>query len=368
MRVAIDFSGAVKPAPTGIAVYLRSLVEGLAEVRGEEDRFDLCVRFSRLKRWRPGLLARPPGFRIKILQEGFHPFYPRRIHVFHGPDARLPRFRDCALVATIHDVFSLLEEEFADPAFRALKRRRYEDLCRRAHRLITVSESARQDLVRLLGVEEERLRVVPQAAAADFRSRSLDEITPVLRRRNIRGEYVLSVGLISRRKNTAAVVRAFDRVIHRIDRSLQLVLVGTPTYGGQEALRLLQTPGIRERVIRFDSLPRTDLAALYAGARVFLFPSLYEGFGMPVLEAMASGTPVITSNVSSLPEVAGDAAFLVDPRDEEVLAERTLALLEDEALREEYRRRGFARAKRFSWRHTARATLEVYREAEGAFA
>ena len=362
MRIGIDLSSAVKKYPSGIGNTILGLVKGLVRVLGD-DRVDLCVRLSRMKHWNASFLPRDSRFTRKIIQEPLNWYYPRKLDCFHGPDARLPRYEGCALVATFHDVFSMLDEDFMRDEFRRKKRERYSDLCARAHLLFAVSESTRRDMIRFLDVDPGRIRVVPQAVNDTFRPQPPKRVAQVRKAFGLDEDYLLFVGQIARRKNVTRMVRAFGRVRKRYGRGLKLVVVGRPTYGSEEPLAAMEAPEVRDAVVRIDSCSEEDLTALYTGARVKLFTTLYEGFGLPVLEAMACGTPVVSSTVSSMPEVAGDAARLVDPRDEDAIAEATLGLLEDEAAWRSCRERGFARAAEFSWEQTARCVLEGYYEA-----
>ncbi|MBM4038317.1 MAG: glycosyltransferase family 4 protein [Planctomycetes bacterium] len=359
MRIAIDASATAERPRTGIGNYVSSLLHGLSELDGENQYF-VCHRLSRLRRWRNLLRIPKPNFRGKIIQEPFNFFFMRRLDVFHGPDARLPRSRATKMVATVHDLFSLLSDDYADAQFRQMKAQRYQEIVDRAARIIVDSESTRRDLCQLLSVDPRRITVIPLGVSGHFCPRSPDEAALVLRKLAIDRPYLLSVGVLSARKNTRRVIEAF----HALSRGsgLLLVLAGRPGPGWEAGLAAIEELALGDRVRLVGSVADADLPALYSAARAFLFPSLREGFGMPVLEAMACGTPVVTSNSSSLPEVAGDAALLVDPLDTGAIAEATRRLLEDEALARTLAARGIERARLFPWSRTARETLQVYRQ------
>jgi glycosyltransferase involved in cell wall biosynthesis len=176
--------------------------------------------------------------------------------------------------------------------------------------------------------------------------------------------YVLFVGSVERRKNLRGLLQAYARLLET-DVACPLVIVGTRRRGAGEIGRTLQELHLEESVIFTGYVPDADLPAIYTGADLFVFPSLYEGFGLPPLEAMACGTPVVCSNAASLPEVVGDAAIMVDPYDVEGLAEAMLRVLTDADLREHLRRKGLERARQFTWERTARETVAVYREVLG---
>jgi glycosyltransferase involved in cell wall biosynthesis len=338
------------------------LVQGFSRVCTDE-RIDLCVRLSRLKNWRPGLLPSGRRFRVKIIQEPFNWLYPRRIDLFHGTDARLPGFSGCALVATFHDVFSMLGSDFMRNRFREMKKERYLDLCNRAHLLFAVSASTKSDMVKHLGVTPNRVHVVPNAVFPDFSPQPFEKVDEVKRKYGIEGNYLLFVGQITLRKNVTRIVHSFGEITRKTSLPLRLVIVGKPTYGAEEPLQAMADPKVRDRILHIPFCSRADLVTLYSGARVLLFPTLYEGFGLPVLESMACGTPVVTSNLSSLPEVAGDAALLVDPVEVDEIVDSASSLLSDESLYDDYRNRGLERVKQYTWENSAREALKGYQAA-----
>jgi len=367
LRIAIDVSSAIREFPGGIDTAILEFVRGLSRV-APEDRFDLCIRFSRLKRWHHIDLPAAPNLHQKILFERLpvHWLYPRRIDVFHGADVRLPKFDTCPLVATVYDTFSLVSADFAKERFRQQRQKRYRDISRRADCIITPSQNTRLDVVRHLGCDAERVHVVPLGVSGDFRPQPADRIENARTRLGVKENYLLFVGAICRRKNAAGLVRAFGRMHQQFGAPLQLVLVGRASHGAQEALAAIEEAGLGDDILMLPHVDRSELVQLYAGARCFLLPSFYEGFGLPVLEAMACGAPVVVANTSSLPEVAGDAAIQVDPLDGKAIADAALSILSDASLSDDLRRRGLARAQHFSWDETARRTLDIYRRAAGS--
>ncbi len=361
LSIAIDCSPAAVPEPLGVAVYIRGLVRGLAEVDAET-RYFLCHRLSRLRR--ASHLVRPPGpnFRRKLIQEPFHPFFSRRLDLFHGADTRLPRgFAGVPKVATVHDLFSLAPDGFfSDEAFRAKRLRQYDAAAREAAAVIGHSAHVRDQVVRRLGVPRERVFAVPLAPDPAHRPRSEAEVAPVRERHGLPARYVLAVGLLSRRKDPVAAIRALAGLG---DRTIVLALAGRDADAAAAARAEAARPGIEGRVRFLGYVPAPDLALLYAGARALLFPSRDEGFGLPVLEAMASGTPVVAAARGAIPEVAGDAAALVDPDDPTAVAAALSEAVEDGPGRRTLVERGRERAGGFTWTRTARETLAVYRAA-----
>jgi glycosyltransferase involved in cell wall biosynthesis len=233
-----------------------------------------------------------------------------------------------------------------------------------ADAVIVPSQAVRADVVRILGLPSERVFAIPEAAGPAFRPQDASAIEAVRRRYGLDGPFVLSVGSLEPGKNRERLLQAFARMRAR---GLEHMLV----VAGQRAWRyegdepLAQRLGLAGSVRFLGHVPQADLPALYSAADLFAFPSLYEGFGLPALEAMACGTPVVASNVSAVPEVVGDAALQVSPLDVEALAGAMERVLRDERLRADLRERGLKRAARFSWEETARRTAEVYKWAAG---
>ena len=360
MNIAIDASSYAKQGRTGIGKYIRCLAECLADI-DKENTYFICHRLSRLRRRRHFLKIDRPNFRNKIIQEPFNPFFRRRIDVFHGPDGRLPSYRNVKTVVTVHDVSVLVSDAYSDEKFRKKKAERYRDLAERATCIIADSESTRQSMIEHLNADGAKIRVVPLGVSGDFRPCSPQEKAAILEKFGIERDFILCIGAITKRKNVRGLIRAFDKVSKSKD--VLLVLAGRPGQGCEEELAPIEELGLKDKVKITGYVAEDDLPGLYSSARLLAFPSLYEGFGIPLLETMACGTPAVTSNRASLPEVAGDAALLVDPHDADAMADAMTRLLEDEQLYQELRERGIERAKLFPWKRTARATLEAYKEA-----
>jgi glycosyltransferase involved in cell wall biosynthesis len=285
-----------------------------------------------------------------------------RIDLFHAPaDRGLPFPKPCPFVVTVHDSY---ERVHWRELFPTLKQRAWywknETANRfRADAVLTVSDTTRRDLIALGIAPERRVRRIHLAASEEFRPEPAPQDAEIVARRGVREPYLLYVGGYDRRKNVDALVQAFDRA--RL-RGYELVIVASRNgeYGALEARwKALEC---HER-LRCLEVPVEELPALYRRADLFVNPSLWESFSFQIVEAMASGTPLLASDRRAIPEVAGGAAELVDASDVEGLAVRMSALLADGARRLELRRKGLARAACFSWRQTAEATLQIYREA-----
>jgi glycosyltransferase involved in cell wall biosynthesis len=236
---------------------------------------------------------------------------------------------------------------------------------RRSTVVLTVSEASRADILRFYPeTPPGRVRVIPNAIDdAILTPPSADETRRVHERYQIQGRFVLYAGNIKPHKNLERLIQAFGQVKARPGfEDVKLIIIGDEIQRYGSLRRSVETAGVRQDVRFFGFVPDATLAVLYRTAHVFAFPSLYEGFGLPPLEAMACGTPVITSRISSLPEVVGDAALLVDPYDTTEIARALERVFSDQALREELVTRGRARASEFSWDRSVRAVLSVYRE------
>jgi glycosyltransferase involved in cell wall biosynthesis len=367
MRIALDVSNAVRPEATGVAIYVRQLVAALAQA-DTEDAFTLVHRLSRVRH--RGHFVEPPAsnFRTKLLAEGWHPFWGREVDVFHGLDARLPGpWMKAKLVVTIHDVFSALQSEaFATADFRAMKTARYRDVIDRAERIVVVSEASKNDVLSTLKPDAAKLRVIHESAGKEFGPRKDEEIQRVRARHQLERPYLLYVGSINKRKNVPAMVRAFLHAREKAGSDAVLAIAGRTGFGGDEIKAALGLDAPRDEIRLLGYVANQELAPLYAGAWGLLFATLYEGFGIPVVEAFRCGCPVIGGTKGSVPEIAGGAALLADPASEDEIAAQVERLLSDTALREELRAKGRERAQAFSWERTAKETLAVYREVMGA--
>jgi len=359
MKVGIDASSYARPLRTGVARYIGSLVNSIAAL-DHESHYYLFHRFSRLKHRDHFLRVNRPTFHTRLLLGPLSWPVLKGLDVFHGLDARLPRFcRGTKKVVTFHDLSVFVSDEFSPESFRLKKRARYAELATEADHFIAVSESTRRALLEFLGADETRITVVHEGVTADFFPRPPEEQEATRKKYHLDKDFVLFVGAISRRKNVATLLRAFAVVAEKT--GLDLVLVGRPGFGHEAEMAPLGELGIGERVHTLGFVPDADLPALYSAASVFVFPSLYEGFGIPLLEAMACGTPIVASDTSSIPEVVGEAGILVPPTDHEQLAEAIIRVVEDRALSKRLSEAGLERAKQFTWERAARQTLGVYR-------
>jgi glycosyltransferase involved in cell wall biosynthesis len=285
-----------------------------------------------------------------------------RVQLFHAPHYVCPPWLSCPAIVTIHDLIHLrFPGRRGGPLAPLYARVMLRLAVRRAARVIAVSDSTRRDLEDWLGARRERIRVIPNGVTALFRPAAAGaDIEAGLAKLGVAPPYWLFVGNPLPHKNVGRLLEAFAGLPAAAG---PLVLAGVRPAGQPALDRAIQTRGLRGRVILLAPVPESALALLYQGATALVIPSLWEGFGLPALEAMACGTPVVASNRGGLPEVVGDAGVLVDPTNVDALRAALYNLAVDLPLRAALRAAGLARARAFSWRHAAEATVGVYREA-----
>lgn len=350
MKIAIDISQIVYG--TGVSTYTENLVKNLLKIDKENEYLLFAGTLHRkadvLKIFPQTRVIPIPPTLADVIWNRIHTFRVEKlignVDVFHSSDWTQPP-ADAFKVTTIHDLIPLKFPKYIHPQIVSVHKRRLEWVKKEADRVIVPSEATKEDLLPL-GIAEEKIRVIPEAPTYFPSSRK--DVDGVKRKYNIRTKYLLAVGL-SPYKNTVRIIKAFDLVGGGKD--LKLVVVGRPNF-----------VDIKERrgVMFVGAIPDTELSALFTGAEALVFPSLYEGFGLPVLDAFNCGIPVVTSNISSMPEVAGGAAVLVDPYDVNSIAGGIEKVLRGP---KGFIEKGLARIKDFSWEKTARETLGVYKEA-----
>jgi glycosyltransferase involved in cell wall biosynthesis len=369
VRIGID---ARKLHDFGIGTYIRNLLRQLARL----DRRTEFVLFCRPAD-APTLAALGENFRPVVENAGNYsvaeqiriPLAVRRegVTLFHAPHYVLPPLVPCKSVVTIHDCVHLIFPQYLPNRLAlAYARTSIALASRRATRIMTVSEASKRDIVRLFGTDPDKISVISNAYDERFGVEPREEdVIRVRERYQLHDEFVLYAGNVKPHKNLERLIDAFDIVRKRGLDHLKLVLIGDEISKYAALRRAVHQHQLHKYVRFLGYLPEETLAVMYRLAGVFVFPSLYEGFGLPPLEAMASGTPVVTSNVSSLPEVAGDAAMLVDPYDPHSIADGVHRVLTDEALRRDLRRKGVARARQFSWEASVRRVHDIYAEVDG---
>ena len=368
MRLGID-ARLVYYHQAGISRYCLQLMRALADI-DKEDQFTVFqsrrdhrqlvaqANFQTQYLWTPS--HHPLEQRLLSLELRFTP-----LDVLHSPDFIPPLRRRCRSIITIHDLAFLLYPQFLTKS-SARYYGQIDQAVRHTDHIIAVTESTRRDIVRLLGVPEQMITVIYEAPRRFFQRLPDTDLRARLQKRfGLRRDFVLFVGTVEPRKNVPALLSAYQQLLHHYHPEVDLVLAGAFGWLTDEVHGLMNRLGLTDRVRFLGRVSDEELAWLYNTAQMLVWPSLYEGFGLPPLEAMACGAPVVVSNTSSLPEVVGDAALLVDPTNVDELTVAIWRLLSDQALRQELIGKGFKRAACFSWERAARETLALYRRVAG---
>lgn len=368
LHVAINahlLSGEASYRSAGVHQYIRHLLRHLGEadrrlrltaMLGGGPAANMAVGLAR-SRWPT---SRAP---VRALwEQSVQPWVLHQIgaDLVHGPVFTAPLLSPCPAVITIHDLSFIRFPRLFRPANRVYLTLMTRLSAERARRLIAVSTHTAIESTQLLGIPRERIDVIYHGVDPDFRPLPAEEIAAFRERRGLPERFVLCVGTLEPRKNHAKLVEAFA---HMRDGGVKLILAGGRGWLYDDVAGKVESLGLRDAVAFPGYVENSELPLWYNAATIVAYPSLYEGFGLPVLEAQACGTPVLTSNVSSLPEAAGDAAMLVDPNNVEALAAGLHRLLTDELLRRELRERGLAHASQFTWSHAACQTVQTYRQA-----
>jgi len=365
VRIAID-GHMVGQRETGNESYVVNLLRGLAAAPGK-DSFQVLTPDPRRV---AAEIALPSQFRFVRVWPATSalriPFgmpaalRAQRSDLLHATYILPPR-APCPMVVTVHDLSFIPFPQALTPRARLLLRWLVPLSVRRAARVIAISEFTRQDLIRYYDIPPDKIRVTLLAADPAYGRNGQGDLSQLPE--GVREPFILAVGNLEPRKNLSRLVDAFVHLVRAQGFQGQLVLAGNPRGSSQRLLQQLRTLGLESRVLMPGYVSKAQLRSLYNQAAVFVFPSLYEGFGLPTLEAMACGCPVVSSNVTSLPEVVGDAAIQVDPDSTAKLAEAIDAVIVRPELARELRAKGLRRASMFSWRKTAEQTRGVYGEA-----
>ncbi len=375
MTIYVDISAAVHHR-AGLGRYAESLIRAL--VAADPGRYALFYNRERGVEPLAGLEHLPArtvslGYKPwrmavwlgQLARIGFDRLLPGA-DLFHATEHLLIPLHHTPCVLTVHDLAFRLYPHCHKPLNYAFLNLAMPLFIRRADSIIVVSHSTKQDLVGLYGVDPNRITVIYEAADSRFHPQPMETIERIRRKHSLMEPFVLCVSTIEPRKNLTRLIEAWQLIVRKSRYpGIRLVIAGKRGWLYQPFFRRLEELGLDREVILLGHVPDGDLPALYSGATLFVFPSLYEGFGLPVLEAMACGTPVVCSNTSSLPEIVGEAALTFDPVDVEEMAARIEEALHNEALREEMRKKSLQQAAKFSWERTAKETLQIYREVAG---
>ncbi len=365
MRVAID---ARKLHDFGIGTYIRNLLRQLARIDHDTEYILLCGEAD------IGIAAQlGPNFRAVLepspnysIREQIHvPWVLRRERpdLYHAPHYVLPAAVSCSSVVTIHDCIHLMFPQYLpNRVAYAYARAQMWTAAHRSDCILTVSDASKRDILHLFNIPPEKIVVVYNAIDSHFSlTPPAEAVARVRERYQLNHRFVLYVGNIKPHKNLVRLIEAFNELRVGDLEDVKLLIIGDEISKLPALRRAVHRHKLHKHVRFLGYVPDDQLAVLYRLAAVFVFPSLYEGFGLPPLEAMASGTPVVTSNVSSLPEVVGDAAVLVDPHDVDSIVAGLRSVLTDPVRADEMRLKGLERAREFSWERSVAKTLEVYK-------
>jgi glycosyltransferase involved in cell wall biosynthesis len=357
MKIGIDISQLAFQG-TGVATYTENLIVNLLKI---DKQNEYIFFYSSLRQDLPSNL-KSKFLNLEMLWNRLHILpietFTGKLHVFHTSDWLEPP-TNCPKVTTIHDlaIFKYPETFVPKGGHNIIQnqKRKLEWVKKETKTIIAVSENTKRDIIDILKIPENKIKVVYEASDPGYGKQQTNEnIEKTKKKYGVSGKYLLTVGTLEPRKNIKRVIEAYKILINQFS-DLSLIICGKMGWGDDIGKWIM---GNGKCQIKFTGyVPKEDLACLYQGAECFVYPSLYEGFGLPVLDAMASGCPVVTSNISSLPEVAGDAGILVNPENvEEIVKGIANALKNKESLA----KKGLIQASKFSWEKTARETLKIY--------
>jgi glycosyltransferase involved in cell wall biosynthesis len=379
LRIGIE-AKMLTSRPSGIGRYAINLVRSLLKTLSAKDDTLEIVLFTGPQTARRVLDALSGPYRehfcamqSSLLRSLFSLPYGivrHNVNVFHGLDhVGLPLFFKRGIyVITVHDVIPLLFPQLFTLKHRLIVRAGLARVAQQADVVIVPSYAVQQDVQQYLRIDADRVVVIPEGCEPRFRPLMQPEsLRSVQTKYGLPPLYILCLGTLEPRKNITTLLHAFARLWSTLhgEPVPRLVVAGARGWRESAIFQTVQCLGLEQAVYFPGFIDDEDLPAIYGGALCFVFPSLYEGFGLPILEAMGCGTPVITSNVAAIPEVAGDAALLIDPQDVEGIAAAMRVLVHNDTIRERLRQKGFIQAQRFSWETTAQKTLDLYRSLGG---
>lgn len=372
MKVSIELQPCLKNK-SGIGVYTYELTKRLQEYRDVEIEGNIFNFFNRndIKNDIHGLNFKknictlfPYGvYRMiwRYVPIKYNFLFKRKSDIYQFFNFVVPPNVSGKVITTIHDLTYMLYPHTMDPSNRKRLEKDMHNTIRNADYIITISESSKKDIIKYLGLDASKIEVIYPGVDETYKKLlSNDEIVVVKNKYSINGKYILYLGTLEPRKNIETIIRAYN-CFKKVDKNnIRLVLAGKKGWLYDSIFKLVEEFGLEEEVIFTDYVDDNDKAALYQGAEIFLFPSLYEGFGIPVIEAMASKTPVITSSSSSLPEVAGDAAIITEPLDYKMISASIESILNDNGLREKMIAEGVKQADKFNWDVSAEKLKNIY--------
>lgn len=367
MHICIDTRGAKLYAGTGIGTYTARLLENITAIDDKNtysffwpnDGYEFLLGKSNINLTLFGEKNK------RFWDEVFMPAQVRKkaYDIFHLPQngLGLPKEKYCSYIATVHDLIPYVMPDTCGKSYLDKFTEEMPYIIESCDKIITVSEYSKQDIIRYLGVPSEKIEVIYLAADSRFRKMQKDNAWDFLKKEyNYSNDYILYLGGFSPRKNVDGLLEAYKRIYEELPGYYELVLLGASKDNHYELKKKTEDMGLRDRVVFAGYVPYEHLPYFYNCASLFVYPSLYEGFGLPPLEAMTCGTPTITTNVTSIPEVVQEGAVMINPYDIGELAGKMYELLSDLELREQLTEKALRRAYNFSWKKTAIETIKVY--------
>jgi glycosyltransferase involved in cell wall biosynthesis len=369
MQICVDTRGAKLYAGTGIGTYTARLMENIMSIDDKNkytffwpnDGYDFMLDKENVSVTLFGEKNK------RFWDESYTPSLVQRrgFEAFHLPQngLGLPKDKYCPYVVTVHDLIPYTMPETCGKSYLDRFVEQMPQIIEAADRIITVSEYSKQDIIKFFGVSPDKIRVTHLAADSGFKLMDKEKAWSFLKDKyNYTGDYILYLGGFSPRKNVDGLLEAFSRLVRELPGHYDLMLLGASKDNHYELKKKADAMGIGDRTVFAGFVPYEHLPYFYNCASVFVYPSFYEGFGLPPLEAMTCGTPTITSNVTSIPEIVQDAAITIDPNNNDLLTENIYNVLTNMSLRSELIEKGLRRAYNFSWKKTAIETIKVYEE------
>ncbi|MDI6617126.1 MAG: glycosyltransferase family 1 protein [Clostridiales bacterium] len=366
MLISLDGRGASWYAGTGIGTYTRQILKNLLTIDGSNNYYIFWSgsEYSPFKR---------DNAKISLSSKKHHRFWEqyyipqvlksKNVDIYHVPQngMGLPQSKYCLYIATIHDLIPYIMPETVGRSYLTKFLSQMPQVISNIDMIITVSEWSKKDIMRIFNVPDEKIAVTYLAADEMFTPMDKKAASEFIGQKyGINKNMILYIGGFSPRKNVKSILVAFSMIYKNLSKDYCITIIGSSKDDHQFLTKLAQTLNIDDKVFFTGYVPYGDLPYFYNASDLFVYPSLYEGFGLPVLEAMCCGTPTITSNISSIPEVAGDAALLINPFDTEELAKAMEDVLEDNNKKIDLISKGFKQASKFSWEKTAAETLKIY--------
>lgn len=373
MRIAIDARGANWYSGTGIGTYTREIIKYLLkyDAANEYNLYWWGTNYKELYNENVSITIASKKHH-KFFEETFIPMNLKNksIDIYHVPQngIGLSEQKSCINISTIHDLIPYVMPETVGKGYLKRFISQMPQIIQNSDILITVSEFSKKDIMRIFDMPEDRIKVTPLAADSIFMPLDKQSAKKFIKENyKIKNDFILYIGGFSPRKNVKSILLAFSRIYKNLSRDLRVIILGPSKDEHSFLIELCESLAIEDLVHFPGYVPNEHLPYFYNACSVFVYPSLYEGFGLPPLEAMSCKVPVITSNVSSIPEVVGDGAVLINPFDTEEFKDALEMVLENPSFSNELADKGYIRSREFSWKKTAENTLNVYREAYERF-